>query len=109
MLTPGTPRADATFHHIGASWPFSGDDDLDSTFKMEYKKKGEPDSKYRVAAEGMRSYPSIEVNGSPLNKNQWAASAMFLKSGTQYVIRLTLTDPDSQVYQEVTLGCGHTL
>lgn len=91
-LVPGGLRADATFEHIGVLWEVSGDDDLDSTFTLEFRKLGE--SEWKPAAPPMRAYPTLIVNGTPLGLNYWAASAMFLEPDTAYELRATLTDPD---------------
>lgn len=91
-ITPGTPRTDATFQHIGVLWPVDGDDDLDSSMTLEFRRQG--DVVWQSGAPAMRAYPSIIVDGEALNLNYWAASAMFLAAGQTYELRLSLTDPD---------------
>lgn len=91
-VTPGAIRADATFTHIGAAWAIGGDNNLNSALTLEYRRQGE--SVWKLGASAMRAYPSLSVDGAPLNLNYWAASALFLQPGQTYELRLTLTDPD---------------
>jgi len=91
-LIPGDIRVDASINHIGVVWWIDGDTNLNSSFSLEFRQQGT--STWQQAAPGMRAYPDIVVNGSPLNLNYWAASALFLESGQTYDLRLTLTDPD---------------
>jgi hypothetical protein len=93
-VVPGTLRLDATYEHIGALWWIGGDDNLDSSLQAEYRLEG--DSVWRQASPAVRAYPSLSVNGSPLGLNFWAASALFLESGQEYELRLTLADPDGE-------------
>jgi uncharacterized repeat protein (TIGR01451 family) len=89
---PGQIRADATFEHIGVLWSIDGDADHDSSMTLDFREPGE--AGWHPGAPAVRAYPTIVVNGSPLGLNYWAASAMFLKPGQTYDLRLTLTDPD---------------
>jgi uncharacterized repeat protein (TIGR01451 family) len=91
-VVPGEIRADATFEHIGVLWWITGDDDLDSTFGLEYRRVGE--STWHPGAPAMRAYPTLIVDGAPLGLDYWAASAMFLLPGQTYELRATLDDPD---------------
>jgi uncharacterized repeat protein (TIGR01451 family) len=91
-IIPGEIRADATFEHIGALWWIEGDDNLDSSMSLEFRRQGE--STWNPGAPAMRAYPSIYVQDGPLGLNYWAASALFLEPGQTYELRLTLTDPD---------------
>ena len=91
-LIPGNIRVDASLNHIGVVWWVDGDTNLNSSFELEFRRQGE--SVWRQAAPGMRAYPTIIVQGEPLNLNYWAASAFFLESGQTYELRLTLADPD---------------
>ena len=91
-IVPGQIRTDATFQHLGVAWSITGDDDHDSSFTLEYRRMGE--SSWHPAAPAMRAYPTLIVDGAPLNLNYWAASALFLQSGQTYELRLTLSDPD---------------
>jgi uncharacterized repeat protein (TIGR01451 family) len=91
-VIPGEIRADATFEHIGVVWWIDGDDDLDSSFFIEYRQLGE--TAWNRGAPGMRAYPTIYVQDGPLGLNYWGASALFLEPDTTYEIRLNLGDPD---------------
>ncbi len=91
-IVPGSIRTDATFQHSGVAWSITGDDDHDSSLTLEYRRVG--DSAWRPAAPAMRAYPTLIVDGDPLNLNYWAASALFLQAGQTYELRLTLSDPD---------------
>lgn len=91
-VVPGAIRADATFAHIGVVWSIIGDDDLDSTMVLEFRRQGEV--QWRAGAPAMRAHPTLVVDGSQLGFNTWAASALFLLPGQSYELRLTLTDPD---------------
>jgi len=91
-VSPGATRVDATYEHLGVLWWISGDDDLDSSLQLEFRHADQID--WLPAAPAVRAHPDIEVNGSPLGLNYWAASALFLQPGEAYDLRLTLVDPD---------------
>ena len=91
-IVPGQVRADATFEHIGVLWWVEGDTDHDSTMTLTFRRVDE--STWRSGAPAMRAYPTIIVDGAPLNLNYWAASAMFLQPGQTYELYLSLNDPD---------------
>jgi hypothetical protein len=91
-VNPGEIRVDSTFYHIGVLWSISGDTNLDSNLKIEYRSSRV--GKWKPCAIAMRAHPKIEVEGEELGVNYWAGSAMFLKPGSEYELKLTLTDPD---------------
>ncbi len=91
-IIPGQARADATLDSIGVYWPIQGDDNLNSTMVLEYRRAGS--TAWRLAAPAMRADPLTVVNGSVLGLNYWAASALFLDQGTSYELRAIITDPD---------------
>jgi hypothetical protein len=91
-VNPGEIRVDSTFYHIGVLWSISGDTNLDSNLKIEYRSSR--GGKWKPGAVAMRAHPKIEVEGEELGVNYWAGSAMFLKPGSEYELKLTLTDPD---------------
>jgi len=91
-LIPGAVRADATFEHIGVLWWVEGDANLNSALTLEFRLPGE--GTWHPGAPAVRAYPTLTVDGAPLNLNYWAASALFLQPGQTYELRLTLTDPD---------------
>ena len=91
-VVPGATRTDATFEHLGVLWWIDGDDDLDSSMTLEFRALGA--TSWRQGAPAVRAYPTLIVNGLPLDLNYWAASALFLVPGQTYELRLTVTDPD---------------
>jgi hypothetical protein len=92
VVVAGSVRVDGTFEHLGVVWWIVGDDDLDSTFELEFRLLGE--TPWRPGAPAVRAYPTLVVNGSALGLNYWAASALFLQPDQTYELRLTLSDPD---------------
>ncbi len=105
-IIPGVIQVDATFENLGVVWWVQGDDDLDSTFLLEYRLAGE--LTWKPAAPGTRAYPTLIVNGDPLNLNSWAASALFLEPGQTYDLQLTLTDPDGGSASQIVQGTTRT-
>ncbi|MEM7115331.1 MAG: hypothetical protein AAF614_23015 [Chloroflexota bacterium] len=105
-ITPLTIRTDATFNHIGVRWTVSGDANLNSTMQLEFRRLGT--AAWQAAAPAMRAYPTIRVDGAPLNRNYWAASALFLDPGKTYELRLMLTDPDGGSTSQVTTATTRT-
>ncbi len=101
-IEPGATRVDATFVNLGVTWTVSGDTNLNSTMTMRFRVKGT--STWRDGADAVRAYPTIIVQGSPLNLDQWGASAMFLTPATTYELELTLTDPDGGSQTRVVEG-----
>jgi uncharacterized repeat protein (TIGR01451 family) len=91
-VVPGAIQADATFEHIGVVWWVQGDANHNSGLTLEFRRLGE--SIWHPGAPAVRAYPTLIVDGAPLNLNYWAASALFLQPGQTYELRLTLTDPD---------------
>ena len=91
-VTPLTVIVNATYTNIGVQWNISGDVNYNSTLTIEYKKTTQ--STYSVSAKTVRANPNAVVDGNPLNFNFHAGSALFLQPGTNYDLRLTLTDPD---------------
>ncbi|MFC2177225.1 right-handed parallel beta-helix repeat-containing protein [Actinomycetota bacterium] len=85
-------RVDPTYEHFGFEWKMAGDTDHDSWLFLEYRAVGA--DRWLPAAPSMRAYPGAIVNGAPLGLNHHAASAMFLRPGTRYEVRATVTDPD---------------
>ncbi|VAW09283.1 hypothetical protein MNBD_ACTINO02-206, partial [hydrothermal vent metagenome] len=61
-ITPGATRVDATFSNLGMTWTVSGDTNLNSTMTMRFRVKGT--STWRDAADAVRAYPTIIVQGS---------------------------------------------
>jgi hypothetical protein len=91
-VVAGAVRTDATFEHLSVYWEISGDDNLNSSFTLEYRLSGS--TAWLPAAPAVRAVPSLIVDGEALSLNYWAASALFLQPGQSYDLRLTLSDPD---------------
>ncbi len=85
-------RMDATFQHISCNVAIGGDDNGNSEMEILYKLQST--SNYLQAAQCMRAMPSMIVDGSALNMNFHAGSAMFLEVDAMYDIRIILSDPD---------------
>lgn len=103
---PGELRADTTFEHIGVVWFLGGDDDLDSSFSLEFRESGT--ITWRAAAPAFRAHPTLSVDYSPLGINSWGASAMFLQPGRSYELRATLSDPDGGGEQRTVVATTRT-
>jgi len=91
-LTVGELILNATFEHISAHLNITGDDNHNSTFVFEYKLTGT--DTYSLSAHSMRAFPEMTVDGSSLNENFHAATAMFLNPNSSYDLRVTTSDPD---------------
>ncbi|MCB0668041.1 MAG: right-handed parallel beta-helix repeat-containing protein [Saprospiraceae bacterium] len=81
---PGSIDSYSTIHSIGIEWNITGDDDHDASCTVEYRKTGT--TTYQAAKNLYR----VDFQGY----NTLAGSVFFLEPGTQYEVRLTLSDPD---------------
>ncbi len=81
-----------TFEHVGVHVNIEGDENINSTFLIEYRLTGKLN--YLPGAISMRATPDLIVNGSSLNMNFHAGSAMHLFPNTSYDLRLNITDID---------------
>jgi len=93
----------ATFEHLSVHLNIIGDDNLNSSLQIEYRLSGS--STYLGAADAMRAFPSMIVDGNPLNMNFHAGSALFLQPNSDYDLRITLSDPDgggNQIFRSIT-------
>ncbi len=86
-------RIDATFEHFSILYNINGDENLNSSISVTFRENGTSNS-FFPSAPPMRAHPGIPVDGKNRNYNYHAASAMFLKPGTEYEIRIILEDPD---------------
>ena len=91
-VTPLNIITNATYTNISVQWNVSGDTNYNSTLTIEFKKTSQ--STYSMGAKTLRANPNAVVDGSPLNYNFHAGTAMFLSPGTSYDLRFTLIDPD---------------
>ncbi|MFV1999277.1 MAG: hypothetical protein ACC654_02830, partial [Acidimicrobiia bacterium] len=106
-VVPGEVRVDSTFENLGVVWFIAGDDNLDSTMTLEFRKAGS--GSWSPGAISMRAYPTIRVQDGPLGINSWGASALFLEPGTTYELRVTLIDPDGGSEVRVVGGVTRTV
>jgi len=79
----------ATLQSIGVTASVTGDDNGNATVKLQYRKVGEADF--------LPGHRLLPVSG-----NRALGSALFLESGTNYEIKVTLEDPDNGAPQEAT-------
>ena len=83
---------ESTAHCIGLEWKIAGDDNLNCRVDAAYRKQG--------ATEWRPAMPLLRVEGGPHPTygvdpgNLLAGSVLFLEPGTEYEVRLTLSDPD---------------
>jgi hypothetical protein len=92
-VNPKNIRTDATFEHISILYEIDGDDNLNSTFSVTYRESGTSNA-FIPAAPSMRAHPGIPVDGRNIKYNYHACSAMFLKPGTEYELKIKLEDPN---------------
>jgi len=94
-VTPGQFFADPpTLHNLGFRWYIEGDSNRNASVAVAYRVKGE--------TEWLEAQPMLRVQYEVVNRayqpwrcgNLFAGSVMFLEPGTQYEVRLTMTDPD---------------
>jgi hypothetical protein len=92
---PGELQSYATLHSLGFEWDLGlSDTDHDATCRAAYRRVDEKDwhdalPLFRVDYFGWYSKTSAD---KPYN--MLAGSILFLRPGTEYVVRLTLADPD---------------
>ncbi len=91
-ITSSNVSYNPTFEHLSVHLSIVGDDNLNSTLTIEYKRTDL--TTWSPAAQTMRASPLLKVDGAALNLNFHAGSVLFLQPNTAYDIRLTLTDPD---------------
>ena len=84
---------------LGFSLPVSGDDDYDAVATIEYRPAGT--ATWRQALPMLRVRPELTSDesppgqyGLPVPAEQFAGSVFGLDAGTNYEIRLSVTDPD---------------
>ena len=103
VTPPNTAQVDRpTLYCLGVKMPFSGDDDLDSSVRVEYQVLTNPPSlPWKRALDLWRVHPEV-VTGETLTLN-YAGSIFDQKANTTYNIRLTISDPDGIVDQNNVL------
>ncbi|MEL6988616.1 MAG: hypothetical protein AAGK97_12400 [Bacteroidota bacterium] len=92
-----------TFHNIGIQFDFKGDDNLNSTMELIYRKVGDED--FKKGSMSIRAHEGILVDGQNLDRNYHAASAMHLEDDQFYELVVNIMDPDGgTTTQSVTLS-----
>lgn len=94
-VTPGDLVVEPpTLICLGFEWPISGDDDRDAAVSVRYRVVGDPD--WREALPLLRI--GGEEAGTPalgyVTPRMFAGSILDLEPGTEYEVRLEMTDPD---------------
>ena len=84
MEIPGQlPQLLASFNTVGFQISFNGDDNKNGTATIRYRESGEA---------WQEGHPCIRVWYS--DQYEWAGRIFYLKSGTQYEVEVTFSDPD---------------
>ena len=83
-----------TLECLGVRWLIAGDDNANATVRVEYRKTGDADWRkaldlFRVDTRGIRA-----AMRPPAGQTLHAGSIFTLDPGTDYEVRLSLTDPD---------------
>jgi hypothetical protein len=95
QVAPGEFLVDpSTMHCLGFRWYIEGDSNRNASVEVAYRREGE--------AEWRQALPMLRVHHEVANQayrpwrcgNLFAGSVMDLEPGTEYEVRLTMTDPD---------------
>ena len=87
-VTPGSLTARPTLSCVGLRWLLQGDDNLNATCTVRYRRKGT--TQWRPALPLFRSM----YRYGRTKRNRLAGSILHLAPGTTYEVRLALADPD---------------
>jgi hypothetical protein len=83
-----------TLNQLAVEWEIAGDDDLDASCAVRYRKAG---NSAWVTGQALYRVPAGQAKGTQLHfawSNRLSGSLFDLEPGTEYEIELTLTDPD---------------
>src|SRR5581483_9046493 len=100
----GELRSYATLHSLGFEWDIEGDTNHNATCRASYRRSDESGwhealSLFRVDYEGW--YDNRKADRP---YNMLAGSMLFLRPGAEYLVRLSLDDPDGgKTERELTL------
>jgi len=83
-----------TFRSLAFRWIVEGDDNINASIQVQYRKKDTNDWKFAL--------PLMRIDGDIVNRdfdffktgNLFAGSILLLEPGTNYEVELTLADPD---------------
>jgi len=102
--TPRSLEAYTTMHSIGIEWDLEGDADHDATCTVQYRYKGEKQWKEALPLFRMEYAWWWHESHADKRVNLFAGSILFLQPGTEYEVRLSLSDPDGGTgHKELTL------
>ncbi|OGG04722.1 MAG: hypothetical protein A3F83_06745 [Candidatus Glassbacteria bacterium RIFCSPLOWO2_12_FULL_58_11] len=93
-----------TFIHLAVEWEVTGDDNLNCTVSVQYRKAG--DSQWRQGMP-LRRIPAGQSTGTSPTfywKNKLSGSLFSLQPDTQYEIHLQLEDPDGGSVERTLLA-----
>ncbi len=99
-VEPADLEVKATFNCIGIKWELKGDDNKNAACKVQFRRLGT--EKWRDAMDLFRvrfNWQSCPMNGTSgslykRNVNSLAGSIFHLAPGTEYEVKLALSDPD---------------
>ena len=91
-LTPGEIRTESTYRCIGVQWFIEGDDDLDASAEVAYRRCGE--QIWRAAQPLLRVEPGSFNEDGVDPGNLLAGSIFDLIPDVEYELRIYLDDPD---------------
>lgn len=97
----GKPKLTVTFASIGIELPFGGDNNGNANATVAFKPEGE--SAWRAGL------PLWAANGDlPTPGRVFYGSALLLKAGTKYDLRVTVADPDGVAGEKTVTGTATT-
>jgi hypothetical protein len=91
-VTGGAIVVEPTYQHLGVLWRIAGDDDLDASCSLRFRRQG--DAAWRPGLGLVRTHPGITGEGGAFPDNRFAGSVFFLEPGAAYELELSLVDPD---------------
>jgi len=94
-ITPGeitTPYP--TINNLAVEWQIAGDDDLDATCEVKYRKQGDPTWRNGMSLRRVPAGSSQKTNPIITWTSRLSGSVFDLEPGTEYEIELKLHDPD---------------
>ncbi|HEU5316355.1 MAG TPA: hypothetical protein VFX49_09615, partial [Chloroflexota bacterium] len=92
VVGAGGLRLTATFESVGVEVLFGGDANGNAAAALAFRKAGEGEAAWRAGLPLWRTDDGSAATGGP--GAAFYGSALLLEPGTQYEVRVTLTDPD---------------
>ncbi|NQT93494.1 MAG: phosphodiester glycosidase family protein, partial [Lentisphaerae bacterium] len=102
-IVPGPLRVDnPTIHHLAFRWPVSGDQNVNATVRVSYRKQGQ--KPWNTALPMLRISKQTTAEGG-VTGDLFAGSVLNLEPATAYEVRFELNDPDGgQAVSNVTVA-----